>query len=414
MAGFSQDSCAPESIDASRRKHPAALRPYSAPSDPASGRARRAATAPRRQAMQFTPWDNPMGTDGFEFIEYAAPDPAAMGALFERMGFKAIARHRRKNVLLYRQGEINFIVNAEPDSFAQRFARLHGPSICAIAFRVQDAKAAYERAISLGAWGFAGSAGPGELNIPAIKGIGDSIIYLVDKWRGKGGAKDGDIGNIGFYDVDFEPIGEASGASLNPPGIGLTVVDHLTHNVHRGRMGEWAEFYERLFNFREIRYFDIEGQVTGVKSKAMTSPCGRIRIPINEEGNEKAGQIQEYLDKYHGEGIQHIALGSTDLFKTVDALRANGMKLLDTIDTYYELVDKRIPGHGENVAALKQRKILVDGKAGELLLQIFSENQLGPIFFEFIQRKGDQGFGEGNFKALFESIELDQMRRGVL
>ncbi len=364
--------------------------------------------------MQFTPWDNPMGTDGFEFIEYAAPDPAAMGALFERMGFKAIARHRRKNVLLYRQGEINFIVNAEPDSFAQRFARLHGPSICAIAFRVQDAKAAYERAISLGAWGFAGSAGPGELNIPAIKGIGDSIIYLVDKWRGKGGAKDGDIGNIGFYDVDFEPIGEASGASLNPPGIGLTVVDHLTHNVHRGRMGEWAEFYERLFNFREIRYFDIEGQVTGVKSKAMTSPCGRIRIPINEEGNDKAGQIQEYLDKYHGEGIQHIALGSTDLFKTVDALRANGMKLLDTVDTYYELVDKRIPGHGEDVAALKQRKILVDGKAGELLLQIFSENQLGPIFFEFIQRKGDQGFGEGNFKALFESIELDQMRRGVL
>ena len=361
--------------------------------------------------MQFTPWDNPMGTDGFEFIEYAAPDPVAMGSLFERMGFRAIARHRRKNVLLYRQGGINFIVNAEPDSFAQRFARLHGPSICAIAFRVQDAKAAYERAISLGAWGFAGSAGPGELNIPAIKGIGDSIIYLVDKWRGKGGAKDGDIGNIGFYDVDFEPL---PGATLDPPGIGLTVVDHLTHNVHRGRMGEWAEFYERLFNFREIRYFDIEGQVTGVKSKAMTSPCGKIRIPINEEVNEKAGQIQEYLDKYHGEGIQHIALASTDLFATVDALRAHDVKLLDTIDTYYELVDKRIPGHGENVAELQRRKILIDGKAGELLLQIFSENQLGPIFFEFIQRKGDQGFGEGNFKALFESMELDQMRRGVL
>ena len=179
-------------------------------------------------------------------------------------------------------------------------------------------------------------------------------------------------------------------------------------------MAEWADFYERLFNFREVRYFDIEGLVTGVKSKAMTSPCGKIRIPINEEGNEKAGQIQEYLDKYHGEGIQHIALGSQHLHATVDALRAQGVKLLDTIDTYYELVDKRIPGHGENVAELKHRKILVDGKAGELLLQIFSENQLGPIFFEFIQRKGDQGFGEGNFKALFESIELDQMRRGVL
>jgi 4-hydroxyphenylpyruvate dioxygenase len=196
--------------------------------------------------------------------------------------------------------------------------------------------------------------------------------------------------------------------------VGLTYIDHLTHNVHRGRMGEWAEFYERIFNFREVRYFDIEGQVTGVKSKAMTSPCGRIRIPINEEGNEKAGQIQEYLDRYRGEGIQHIAMGSADLLRTVDALRGNEVALLDTIDTYYELVDKRIPGHGEDVEALRKRKILIDGKAGELLLQIFSENQLGPIFFEFIQRKGDQGFGEGNFKALFESMELDQMRRGVL
>jgi 4-hydroxyphenylpyruvate dioxygenase len=356
-------------------------------------------------------WDNPMGTDGFEFIEYAAPDPRAMGALFERLGFKAIARHRHKNVLLYRQGGINFIVNAEPDSFAQRFARLHGPSICAIAFRVQDAKAAYEKAVSLGAWGYAGTAGPGELNIPAIKGIGDSLIYLIDRWRGKGDKREGEIGNVGFYDVDFEPLPDAE---LDPAGHGLTYIDHLTHNVHKGRMKEWADFYEQLFNFREIRYFDIEGQVTGVKSKAMTSPCGKIRIPINEEGTEKAGQIQEYLDLYHGEGIQHVALGSRDLFKTVDALRAKGVKLLDTVDTYYELVDKRIPGHGENVAELKKRKILVDGKAGALLLQIFSENQLGPIFFEFIQRKGDEGFGEGNFKALFESIELDQLRRGLL
>ncbi len=361
--------------------------------------------------MQDSAWDNPMGTDGFEFIEYAAPDPAAMGALFERMGFKAIARHRHKKVLLYRQGGINFIVNAEPDSFAQRFARLHGSSICAIAFRVQDARVAYERAQSLGAWAYAGTTGPGELNIPAIKGIGDSLIYFVDRWRGKNGAAPGEIGNIGFFDVDFEPL---PGASLDPPGVGLTTIDHLTHNVHRGRMNEWAEFYQRLFNFREIRYFDIEGQVTGVKSKAMTSPCGKIRIPINEEGNEKAGQIQEYLDNYHGEGIQHIALASRDLLASVDALRANGVGLLDTIDTYYELVDKRIPGHGLDVAELRQRRILIDGKAGALLLQIFSENQLGPIFFEFIERKGDQGFGEGNFKALFESIELDQLRRGVL
>ncbi len=356
-------------------------------------------------------WDNPMGTDGFEFVEYAAPDPKAMGALFERLGFKAIARHRHKDVVLYRQSEINFIVNAEPDSFAQRFARLHGPSICAIAFRVADAKAAYERAVDLGAWGYAGHAGPGELNIPAIKGIGDSLIYLIDRWRGKHGKQTGDIGNIGFYDVDFEPL---PGAELNPAGHGLATIDHLTHNVHKGRMKEWADFYARFFEFRELRYFDIEGQVTGVKSKAMTSPCGKIRIPINEEGTETAGQIQEYLDSYRGEGIQHIALGSTDLFRTVDALRAKGVKLLDTSDTYYELIDKRIPGHGENVAELKKRRILIDGKAGALLLQIFSENQLGPIFFEFIQRKGDEGFGEGNFKALFEAIELDQIRRGAL
>ena len=360
-------------------------------------------------------WDNPMGTDGFEFIEYAAPDPKAMGALFERMGFQPIARHRHKDVTLYRQGGINFIVNAEPDSFAQRFARLHGPSICAIAFRVQDAKAAYERAVSLGAWGYAGGAGPGELNIPAIKGIGDSLIYLVDRWRGKNGAREGDIGNIGFFDVDFEPLPGISGArALEPHGHGLTTIDHLTHNVHRGRMLEWAEFYERLFNFREVRYFDIEGQATGVKSKAMTSPCGKIRIPINEEGNDKAGQIQEYLDKYRGEGIQHIALASTDLYATVDALQMAGVKLLDTSETYYELLPRRIPGLAEDIGALQQRNILVDGHPGELLLQIFSENQLGPIFFEFIQRKGNEGFGEGNFKALFETMELDQMRRGVL
>ncbi|MFT3779013.1 MAG: 4-hydroxyphenylpyruvate dioxygenase [Ottowia sp.] len=366
-------------------------------------------------ARPGTTWDNPMGTDGFEFIEYAAPDPKAMGEVFERMGFAAVARHRHKDVTLYRQGEINFIINAEPDSFAQRFARLHGPSICAIALRVRDAKAAHERAIRLGAWGYAGQAGPGELNIPAIKGIGDSIIYLIDRWRGKNGAKEGDIGNIGFYDVDFEPLPGVSGAgALNPEGYGMTVIDHLTHNVHKGRMDEWAGFYERLFNFREVRYFDIEGQATGVKSKAMTSPCGKIRIPINEEGNDQKGQIQEYLDRYHGEGVQHIALATKNLYDTVDALQMAGVKLLDTSETYYELLPRRIPGLKEPIGELQARNILVDGLEGELLLQIFSENQLGPIFFEFIQRKGNEGFGEGNFKALFETMELDQMRRGVV
>ncbi|HEV3429256.1 MAG TPA: 4-hydroxyphenylpyruvate dioxygenase [Paraburkholderia sp.] len=361
--------------------------------------------------MQVPTWENPVGTDGFEFIEYTAPDPKALGKLFERMGFTAVARHRHKDVTLYRQGDINFIVNGEPDSFAQRFARLHGPSICAIAFRVEDAAKAYKHALDLGAWGFDNKTGPMELNIPAIKGIGDSLIYFVDRWRGKNGAAPGSIGDISIYDVDFVPI---EGADQNPVGHGLTYIDHLTHNVHRGRMAEWAEFYERLFNFREIRYFDIEGKVTGVKSKAMTSPCGKIRIPINEEGGETAGQIQEYLDAYHGEGIQHIALGTNDIYGTVDGLRTSQIALLDTIDTYYELVNRRVPGHTEPLDELKKRKILIDGLPEDLLLQIFTENQIGPIFFEIIQRKGNQGFGEGNFKALFESIELDQIRRGVV
>ncbi|MGB7180371.1 MAG: 4-hydroxyphenylpyruvate dioxygenase [Burkholderiaceae bacterium] len=360
----------------------------------------------------FTPWENPMGTNGFEFVEYAATNPEEMGALFEQMGFEAIAKHRRKNVTLYRQGEINFILNAEPDSFAQRFARQHGPSICAIALRVDDAAYAYKRALELGAWGFDITSGPGELNIPAIKGIGDSLIYLVDRWRGKDSDDRNAIGNISIYDVDFAPLADVN---PHPVGKGLTYIDHLTHNVHRGRMDEWAEFYERYFNFREIRYFDIEGQVTGVKSKAMTSPCGKIRIPINEEGNEAEGQIQEYLNLYRGEGIQHIALGSDDIYGTVTNLRKSDVTFLDTPETYYELLDTRLPGHGERVDELKQNRILMDGSpGGGLLLQIFTKTVIGPIFFELIQRKGDDGFGEGNFKALFESIELDQMRRGVV
>jgi 4-hydroxyphenylpyruvate dioxygenase len=356
-----------------------------------------------------------MGTDGFEFIEYAAPDPQALGKLFESLGFTAIARHRTKNVTLYRQGEINFIINAEPNSFAQRFARLHGPSVCAMALRVQDAGKAYARALELGAWGFDNQTGPMELNIPAIKGIGDSLIYFVDRWQGKGGAAAGTIGNISIYDVDFVAI---DGAQTQPVGNGLTYIDHLTHNVHRGRMKEWAEFYERLFNFKEVRYFDIEGKLTGLKSKAMTSPCGKIRIPINESSDDKS-QIAEYLDLYHGEGIQHIALGTNDIYTTVSSLKQRGVVFQDTIETYYELVDKRLPNHGENLGELKRLRILIDGAThqgapNELLLQIFTQTVIGPIFFEIIQRKGDQGFGEGNFRALFESIELDQIKRGVL
>ena len=372
--------------------------------------------------MPFQPWDNPMGTDGFEFVEYAAPDPKAMGALFGQMGFTAIARHRHKDVTLYRQGEINFIINAEPDSFAQRFARQHGQSVCALAIRVDDAAFAYRRALELGAWGFDNKNGPMELNIPAIKGVGDSLLYFVDRWRGKhahAGAPAGSIGDISIYDVDFVAIPGAGAAAnpANPAGCGLTYIDHLTHNVHRGRMKEWAEFYQNLFNFREVRYFDIEGKLTGLKSKAMTSPCGKIRIPINESSDDKS-QIAEYLDQYHGEGIQHIALGTDDIYQAIQQMRDAGIAFQDTIETYYDLIGRRLPQHGENLDELRRLRILVDGHSNAseraLLLQIFTQNVIGPIFFEIIQRKGDQGFGEGNFRAMFESIELDQIKRGVL
>ena len=346
---------------------------------------------------------NPMGTDGFEFVEYTAPDPKALGRLFQSLGFAAVARHRSKDVTLYRQGDVNFVVNAEPDSFAQGFARLHGPSVCAIALRVADAAQAYKRAIKLGAWGVESHPGPMELNIPAIKGIGDSLIYLVDRYGAEGT----------IYDVDFKPV---AGADPKHRGVGLADIDHLTHNVHRGRMAEWADFYTRLFNFREIRYFDIEGKLTGLKSKAMTSPCGKIRIPINESSDDKS-QIQEYLSAYRGEGIQHIALGTGDIFAAVEALKAGGVRFQDVPDTYYDAVDRRLPGHGEDLARLRRNRILIDGastQGGGLLLQIFTSTVIGPIFFEIIQRKGNEGFGEGNFRALFESIELDQIRRGVL
>jgi 4-hydroxyphenylpyruvate dioxygenase len=347
---------------------------------------------------------NPVGTDGFEFVEYTAPDPELLRTLFERLGFPVAARHRSKNVTLHRQGDINFIINAEPDSFGQRFAREHGPSACAMAFRVKDAAAAYKRCIDLGAKPVETRVGPMELQIPAIEGIGGSLIYLVDRY-----------GERTIYDVDFLPEQRGSGVR-NDAGAGLTYIDHLTHNVARGNMNKWAGFYEKLFNFREIRYFDIEGKKTGLFSRAMTSPCGKIRIPINESQDDKS-QIEEYLQQYRGEGIQHIALGTADIVATVDVLRAQGVQFQDTPDTYYEGVDQRVRGHRENLEELRKRRILLDGNPenGEgLLLQIFTQNVIGPIFFEIIQRKGNEGFGEGNFKALFESIELDQMRRGVL
>jgi 4-hydroxyphenylpyruvate dioxygenase len=349
--------------------------------------------------------DNPMGTDGFEFVEYTAPDPAMLRELFTKMGFPAIAHHKRKDVTLHRQGEINFIINAEPGSYAEAYARDHGPSACAMAFRVKDSKAAFERAVRLGATPVNNDVAHGEMDIPAIEGIGGSRLFLVDTY--------GDKGSI--YDVDFDFVADAS-ERLEALDSRLTYIDHLTHNVNRGRMSVWADFYEKLFYFREIRYFDIEGKQTGLFSKALTSPCGQIRIPLNESQDDKS-QIEEFLREYKGEGIQHIALGTSDIYEAVDIIGGRGIEFQETPDTYYELLPERIQGHDENIAELEKRGILMDGAPTEgqgLLLQIFTRNVIGPIFFEIIQRKGNEGFGEGNFKALFESIELDQVRRGVL
>ena len=345
-------------------------------------------------------WDNPIGTAGFEFVEYTAPDTAALRKFFEQMGFRAVGKHRSKDVTLYRQGETNFVVNAEPGSHGSRFAKAHGPSACAMAFRVKDAAFAYKKLLELGAKPFQNQVGPMELNIPAIEGIGGSAIYLVDRY-----------GAHSIYDVDFVPTDPARGFAHD--GAGLSYIDHVTHNVFRGNMDQWAGFYEKLFNFREIRYFDIEGKLTGLKSRAMTSPDGNIRIPINESSDDKS-QIHEYLVEYQGEGIQHIALATDRIYDAVESLRKTGIEFQDTPETYYERLDNRIKGHGEDVPRLTRDRILMDGEENNLLLQIFTKNAIGPIFYEIIQRKGNQGFGEGNFKALFESIELDQIRRGVL
>lgn len=350
--------------------------------------------------------DNPMGLMGFEFVEFAAPHPEIFGPLFDSMGFTCVAKHRSKNVWLYRQGGINFIVNQEPNSAAAYFAAEHGPSACGMAFRVKDAHQAYARALALGAQPVDIPTGPMELRLPAIKGLGGAPLYLIDRFEeGKS-----------IYDIDFEFF---EGVERHPVGHGLRLIDHLTHNVYRGRMQYWANFYEKLFNFKEARYFDIKGTHTGLTSKAMTAPDGMIRIPLNEEASKGTGQIEEFLMQFNGEGIQHIALLTDNLVDTVDRLQLAGVALMTAPnDVYYQMLEQRLPGHGVHVPDLQARGILLDGVTGEgaprLLLQIFSQTMLGPVFFEFIERRADEGFGEGNFKALFESIERDQIQRGVL
>ncbi len=347
---------------------------------------------------------NPIGTDGFEFVEFTAPTAEGiqqLRELFTAMGFTETARHRSKEVFLFQQSDINFVLNGSPSGHVHAFAERHGPSACAMAFRVKNAAQAAAYVEAQGATLVGSHANFGELNIPCVEGIGGSLLYLVDRY-----------GEKTIYDVDFDFI---PGRGANDNALGLQQIDHLTHNVRRGQMDTWAGFYQRIANFREIRYFDIEGKLTGLVSRAMTAPCGKIRIPINESADENS-QIEEFIREYHGEGIQHIALSTDDIYETVRRLRANGVAFMTTPDTYYEKVDSRVPGHGEPLALLRELNILIDGVPGDdgTLLQIFTHTVIGPIFFEIIQRKGNQGFGEGNFKALFESIEEDQIRRGVL
>ncbi len=348
--------------------------------------------------------DNPMGLDGFEFVEFASPEPQKLASFFEHLGFTFIAKHRSKKVSLFRQGKINFIINDEPGSHALAFSKDHGPCACAMAFRVKDAKKAFELAVSKGAKPYLeGKVGKGELSIPAIYGIGGSLLYFVDKYQ-----------NQTIYDTDFIPL---PNVSQHPLGEGLDILDHLTHNVYQGEMEKWANFYKDIFNFFEIRYFDIKGEKTGLISYALSSPDGKIKIPLNESKDDKS-QIAEYLNEYKGEGIQHIALTTNDIYTSIEKLRAKGTKFLTTPDTYFEMVNERVKGHREDLARMQKNQILIDGSVEnnqeKILLQIFTENVIGPIFFEIIQRKGNEGFGEGNFRALFLAIEREQMRRGVL
>ena len=356
--------------------------------------------------MQATTFDNPLGIDGFEFVEFAAP--AGQGELlhdyFRRMGFSAVLRHKTRAITVYRQNGVNFLLNEDPDSFAADFAAAHGPSACGFAIRFKrPAAEVFTAVLGNGGEAIAARAGTGAVDAPVVKGIGDCMLYLVDRY--------GDKGNM--YAADFVPV---PGAEANPKGYGLTFIDHLTHNLYFGNMQKWSDYYERLFNFREIRYFDIKGAKTGLVSKAMTAPDGVVRIPLNESSDPKS-QINEYLDSYQGEGIQHIACFTDDIYTTVEAMRAAGIEFLDTPESYFEVIDARVPNHGEDVARLARNKILIDADVEtkqRKLLQIFTTNAIGPIFFEIIQRKGNEGFGEGNFQALFESIERDQMKRGVL
>ncbi|MFP4276767.1 MAG: 4-hydroxyphenylpyruvate dioxygenase [Wenzhouxiangella sp.] len=342
---------------------------------------------------------NPLGVEQFEFIEFASPQPAKLHELFNALGFTVVARHQARPITLYRQGGIRFLINETPDSHASRFAAEHGPCCTGFALRVADPAEARRRLIERGAELIDENAGAPGLDLPCIAGIGGSLLYLC------AGPQDLEAG------FDFDPA-----VDPEPVGAGLYFIDHLTHNVENGQMRHWAGFYEKLFGFYEVKYFDIKGAQTGLRSQAMTAPNGRISIPINESDDPKS-QINEYLDQYRGEGVQHIALYTDDIYASVEQLRASGIEFLDTPNAYFDVIDQRIPNHGEDVDRMRRNRILIDAdrqQPDKQLLQIFTQTSIGPIFFEIIQRKGNEGFGEGNFQALFEAIERDQRERGVL
>ncbi len=348
---------------------------------------------------------NPAGTDGFEFVEFAHPEPAELKRLFLQMGFVEVARHTTKDISVFRQGGINYLVNRQPNSHAARFVAAHGPCAPAMAWRVVDAQLAFQRAVEMGATPY--TADDRSIDAPAILGIGGSLLYFIDTYGAKGSP----------YARNFRWLAEPD---PSPAGVGFFYIDHLTHNVRRGNMDTWYRFYADIFGFREIRFFNIEGKLTGLHSRALTSPCGKIRIPINESADDKS-QIEEYLAQYKGEGIQHIAVGTKDIYGATDAIAANGLDFMPPPPaTYYQKSRERVTNHQEPIDRMMRHGILIDGEGvvdggtTKILLQIFSKTLIGPIFFEFIQRKGDEGFGEGNFKALFESIEQDQIDRGVL
>ena len=343
--------------------------------------------------------ENPAGTDGFAFVEFAHPDPQALRDIFTRMGYTLTAHHNTKAIELWQQGDITYILNNHPGSHAMDFAATHGPCAASMGWRVVDAAHAFAHALAHGAEAFSGEKA---LEVPAIVGIGGSLIYFIDQYG------------------DADPFADFTFTAHQPKGVGFYYLDHLTHNVHKGNMDKWFDFYSKIFGFKQIRFFDIEGKFTGLFSRALTSPCGRIRIPVNEDRGE-TGQIVEYLKRYNGEGIQHIAVGADDIYTATDAIADLGLKFMPKPPmAYYTLSKTRVQGHAEPIDALAKHGILIDGEGvvdgGEtrILLQIFSKTVIGPIFFEFIQRKGDDGFGEGNFRALFESIEQDQIDRGVL